>query len=381
MDDDPSLDFGLDPQGERTVGWVARHFDTDKCGDGQCKLQKYMTSFYWAVMTMTTVCLPSRNATASARPCRCAVPILRSGLTLVLVAVYVQVGYGDITPHTKYEMAACIVSMIIGGFIFGTIVGNLAELSKRANADELMRQKAVSRVQTVFNSGLARGAITPDLIRRIKSYYRFQHEQNTTVDLKAFIFALTPDLRDEMAEQLHWIDGVSNGRESFGLLHKVPFFTGLSNIACINICATMKIRHLLATPEDPEMIMEEGADCEEMYVVVEGSRAVVLERDGVKLGYLSTGDFFGELGALLPPEMKQQRRRTRTAYAVAEMQAGVLSYDDLMKLRRERFEVNKEVTTYTSQVLTHLRSADGPGAASAVTSVSMLDRTSSHSLH
>ena len=52
------LDFGLDPQGERTVGWVARHFDTDKCGDGQCKLQKYMTSFYWAVMTMTTVCLP-----------------------------------------------------------------------------------------------------------------------------------------------------------------------------------------------------------------------------------------------------------------------------------------------------------------------------------
>ena len=56
IDDDPTLDFGLDAQGERTVGWVARHFDTDKCGDGQCKLQKYMTSFYWAVMTMTTVC-------------------------------------------------------------------------------------------------------------------------------------------------------------------------------------------------------------------------------------------------------------------------------------------------------------------------------------
>ncbi len=98
-----------------------------------------------------------------------------------------QVGYGDIVPHTKYEIGVTIVSMIIGGFIFGTIVGNLAELSKRANADELMRQKAVAKVQTVFNSGLARGALAPDLIRRIKSHYRFHHEHYTTTDVGAFI--------------------------------------------------------------------------------------------------------------------------------------------------------------------------------------------------
>lgn len=274
-----------------------------------------------------------------------------------------------------------IVSMIIGGFIFGTIVGNLAELSKRANADELMRQKAVAKVQTVFNSGLARGALAPDLIRRIKSHYRFHHEHYTTTDVGAFILGLTPDLRDEMAEQLHWIDGVYNGRESFGLLHKVPFFTGLSNLACIKICASMKVKHLVATPEDPEVVMEEGADCEEMYIVVEGSRSVLLERNRLKLGYLSTGDFFGELGALLPPEMKQQRRRTRTAYAVAEMQAGVLSYDDLMTLRRERFEINEKVTTYTSQVLIHLRSPERTGTANDVPAVSMLDRASLHTLH
>ena len=115
--------------------------------------------------------------------------------------------------------------------------------------------------------------------------------------------------------------------------------------------------------------MEEGADCEEMFVIVEGSRAVVLERDGSKLGSLSTGDFFGELGALLPPEMKQQRRRTRSAYAVAEVQLGILSYDALMDLRRQFFEVNDKVVTYTNQVLAHLRSGDG--AATAIRTVSI----------
>ena len=60
LDDDSGLDFVLDPNGEKTVGWVARHFDAEQCGDGKYLLQKYLTSFYWAVMTMTTVCSPPR---------------------------------------------------------------------------------------------------------------------------------------------------------------------------------------------------------------------------------------------------------------------------------------------------------------------------------
>ena len=56
MDADPALDFGVDANGDTMVGWVARHFSEEKCGPGECKVQKYMTSFYWAVMTMTTVC-------------------------------------------------------------------------------------------------------------------------------------------------------------------------------------------------------------------------------------------------------------------------------------------------------------------------------------
>lgn len=88
MDDDPALDFGLDPNGEKAVGWVARHFDGDKCGDGKCLLQKYLTSFYWAIMTMTTVRPRSllRHCEGRLWVCRPAT-ILVSDLTLASVMV------------------------------------------------------------------------------------------------------------------------------------------------------------------------------------------------------------------------------------------------------------------------------------------------------
>jgi CRP-like cAMP-binding protein len=41
----------------------------------------------------------------------------------------------------------------------------------------------------------------------------------------------------------------------------------------------------------------EGELGEEMYIIVEGAKTVVLEKDGQELGQLSAGDFFGELGA------------------------------------------------------------------------------------
>ena len=63
-----------------------------------------------------------------------------------------------------------IAGMVTGGFIFGMIVGNLAELSKRSNAGDLMKQKSMARVDSLLNCG-ASNAVPRDLQRRIRSYY------------------------------------------------------------------------------------------------------------------------------------------------------------------------------------------------------------------
>jgi CRP-like cAMP-binding protein len=59
-----------------------------------------------------------------------------------------------------------------------------------------------------------------------------------------------------------------------------------------------------------------------MYFVIEGSKTVVLERGGERLGTLSSGDFFGELAALLPPELKEHRTRTRTKFSDINLSPG-----------------------------------------------------------
>ena len=43
--------------------------------------------------------------------------------------------------------------------------------------------------------------------------------------------------------------------------------------------------------------MLEGEIGEEMYIIIEGAKTVVLQKDGEEIGKISSGDFFGELGA------------------------------------------------------------------------------------
>ena len=159
---------------EKCVGWVDR-----KWGNGTSyrtaeeptsETTRYMTAMYWSVMTMTTV------------------------------------GYGDITPSTATEFVMAIIGMVIGGFMFGLIVGNLAELSKRSNAAELIRQKNLVRVMALLHCNACTG-VPADVIKRVRNYYATFYQHRTAMDFYSFIIGLPPSLRDELAAQMHWIDG------------------------------------------------------------------------------------------------------------------------------------------------------------------------------
>ena len=75
------------PDGSLLRGWVHAHFSG--AASNASYSQKYVAAMYWAMMTMTTV------------------------------------GYGDISANTHYEMVMSVCGMILGGFVFGTVVGNL----------------------------------------------------------------------------------------------------------------------------------------------------------------------------------------------------------------------------------------------------------------
>jgi hypothetical protein len=100
-------------------------------------------------------------------------------------------------------------------------------------SDRWLAMTDVSNTQLVVASGTFKGSVRPDTERRVKSYFANFYSRRTSMDVLAFLKALPAELRDELSQQIHWIDGWVAGHEVFGLLHKVPFFAGLSNTACI----------------------------------------------------------------------------------------------------------------------------------------------------
>jgi hypothetical protein len=73
-------------------------------------LSKYITSMYWAFTTMTTV------------------------------------GYGDISAVTMVERTFAILGMIVGGFVFSTLIGNIAAM---ANATDLSKKAQQEKMDLV----------------------------------------------------------------------------------------------------------------------------------------------------------------------------------------------------------------------------------------
>ena len=71
--------------------------------------------------------------------------------------------------------------------------------------------------------------------------------------------------------------------------------------------------------------------------------------------------------------MAELRTRTRSATATAETQLGMLTHDDLMRLRRNSMEINEMVVGYTNQVVEHLNRDDDTKPTTPAMSLSILD--------
>ena len=301
----------LDPNGKKLVGWVQANYHGSSADRGF--MSRYFKALYWSMMTMTTV------------------------------------GYGDIPATTVYETVCAIVGMVIGGFVFGMIVGNLSEVSRRANPSKSMQNKLTG---TMFAFLMERG-VTQQLTRRITGWYLHHLTTRTAMENEKLLMDLPAQFRDELGIELGYCTGNSalHTKTHYSLVHKVPFLSDLDNVSMMLLCLRMKCEKIvwentdlwvddddepekIERDESPNLIMREGQPALCMSIISSGD--VEVSQGGEILGNLGKGDFFGELAILRHPASIQAGiappLHVRSAEAKSNVLYHTLSADDFAEL-------------------------------------------------
>ena len=198
---------------------------------------RYLTSFYWSITTLTTV------------------------------------GYGDISAVTNEEKVMSVFAELLGGMIFGMLVGTLSSIITQGRLAEQMfttKMEAVSEFMRVKRVPLL-------LRRRVRVFYENLYKQKSVFDENEFLTQLSPQLAKELTQFMYE-----------DIMDNVPLFNGLPDSVVTKIC--LHLKPFTANMNDD--IVKEGEEGSELYIIVNGE--VKISRQGTVTGIMSTGSFFGE---------------------------------------------------------------------------------------
>ena len=120
--------------------------------------EQYLLSGYWALVTLTTV------------------------------------GYGDITPSNRPEMAYASLAVLVGALGFAYIVGEIGTLI--ANLDK--QSQLLEEKLTALRSYLHWRGIPRDLSLRTRRYYEHYYSQRDIFDEQTILKNLNPRLNTEI---------------------------------------------------------------------------------------------------------------------------------------------------------------------------------------
>ncbi|KAH7474097.1 Potassium voltage-gated channel subfamily H member 2 [Phytophthora ramorum] len=219
-------------------GWVANMELQDKG-----MYEKYVTSFYWAIMTMTTV------------------------------------GYGDVHPTTTYERLFAIVAMILGAWIFAYGITNVVAMVTNLNMPDSRFQLRMDEL----NDYMEARELPMQLRYEIREFFfnaRISAESKLVNEGK-ILAELSALLRSKIAFAIN--DSV---------LNKMPFFAGADHNFLMELALSMR---MVCFPPLEEVILE-GEIGEEMFFIFRG--VVEIVKSGVQLGLLGQKQYFGEMAIL-----------------------------------------------------------------------------------
>jgi len=243
--------------------------------------ERYIASMYWAFTTMTTV------------------------------------GYGDISATNKSERLFAILGMIVGGFLFSGIIGNISKMMEKMDAKKKAYNDKMDEV-AVFLKDLPQ--VEKELRNKILAFYRKQVGIHKVYDTKQLLGEMPFELRSGIL--LHMYKGVTE---------KVEFLQGhLDEVFITDVCSRL-VPH--STPPQT-FVYQRGEEGGGMFIIVKGELWVLdLDKKSL-LQRLTRNDYFGESSLLtyLTVTGEDVPKRTENVLSVSTSDLLVLSLNDLVEL-------------------------------------------------
>eukprot|EP00947_MAST-08B_sp_MAST-8B-sp1_P001044 g1044.t1 len=191
-------------------------------GCDDARMLHYLTSFYWAIMTTTTV------------------------------------GYGDISPKSDGERVYAILAMIVGGGYFGYIIASMASLVQKIDANQQHYRDKMEKVK----SYMTHRKIPKDLQMRIRRYYKHYFSKVSALDEKTIMSELSTFLRQELA--LHLIHDT---------IYQIPLFQALLKEDLAALTQLVPVFKPL-TSNAGDYLIQAGEVSRELFILIEGQLQV-----------------------------------------------------------------------------------------------------------
>ena len=272
-------------------GWVVNITDPDF----QTLTRKYIYSFYWSTLTLTTI--------------------------------------GETPqPERDEEFVFVVVDFLIGVLIFATIVGNVGSMITNMNQARQEFQQKMDGVKRYMEFR----KVGKELERRVIKWFDYLWTNKQTLDEETILTTLPDKLKAEIAIHVH-----------LDTLKRVAIFQDCEPGLLVEL--VLKLKLSVFSPGD--YICRKGDIGKEMYIVKRGRLSVVADDGKTVFATLSDGSVFGEISVLNIAGNKTGNRRTANVRSIGYSDLFVLSKDDLWDALTEYPEAKKVLLDKGRQIL------------------------------
>ncbi|XP_013389517.1 cyclic nucleotide-gated cation channel alpha-3-like [Lingula anatina] len=257
--------------------------------------RKYVYSFYWSTLTLTTIGETPK-------------------------------------PERDSEYIFVVVDFLIGVLIFATIVGNVGSMITNMNASRAEFQQKMDGVKQYMEFR----KVGKELERRVIKWFDYLWTNKQSLNEEAILSTLPEKLKAEIAIHVH-----------LETLKQVSIFQDCEPGLLAQLVLKLKLQ--VFSPGD--YICRKGDIGREMYIVKKGKLHVVGDDSQTIYATLSDGSVFGEVSILNIAGNKTGNRRTANVRSVGYSDLFCLSKDDLWNALREYPEAKKILIERGRQIL------------------------------